>query len=69
MLWCGRDIRLVTPFNVERRDSELHYTYLDTVGRPVVIARKNNLVEQHIVDFEVITSHDVTIYVNFRFRS
>lgn len=30
-----------------------HHTYLDTVGRPVVVISKNNLVEQHIADFEV----------------
>lgn len=34
---------------------EYHRTYLDTVGRPVVVATKENLVEQHIVDFEVTT--------------
>ena len=31
----------------------LHHTYLDTVGRPVVQFRKQNLVEEHIQDFEV----------------
>lgn len=50
---CFRHIRLVTPYDVERSDNELHFTYLDTVGRPVVVARKKNLVEHHISDFEV----------------
>lgn len=45
---------LKTPFNVEKGKNELHYTYLDTVGRPVIVAYKNNLVEQHIQDFEVL---------------
>lgn len=31
----------------------VHHTYLDTIGRPVVVINKNNLVEQHIADFEV----------------
>lgn len=44
---------LKTPFNVEKGKNELHYTYLDTVGRPVIVAYKNNLVEQHIQDFEL----------------
>lgn len=35
--------------SVSRAD-ELHYTYLDTFGRPVAVAHKENLVEQHIQD-------------------
>jgi len=31
----------------------VHYTYLDTTGRPVVVLSKTDLVEQHIQDFEV----------------
>ena len=38
---------------MEEGKRELHHTYLDTVGRPVVVAQKNYLVEQHIQDFEV----------------
>ena len=38
---------------MEEGKREVHYTYLDTVGRPVIVARKTNLVEQHIQDFEV----------------
>ena len=38
---------------MEEGNRELHFTYLDTVGRPVVVAHKTNLVEQHIQDFEV----------------
>lgn len=41
------------PYAVERLPDELHYTYLDTVGRPVIVLKKANLVEQHIQDFEV----------------
>lgn len=47
------DIQLKTPFKMEEGKRELHYTYLDTVGRPVVVAQKTNLVEQHIQDFEL----------------
>lgn len=32
---------------------EVKLTYLDTVGRPVVICRADNLVEQHVQDFEL----------------
>lgn len=48
-----RDIKLKTPYNVERAADSLHATYLDTVGRPVITISKKNLVEQHIQDFEV----------------
>ena len=32
---------------------ELKYTYLDTIGRPIVVVTAENLVEQHIQDFQV----------------
>ena len=41
------------PYKVERKPDELHYTYLDTIGRPVVVMTKKNLVETHILDFEL----------------
>lgn len=42
-----------TPYFINRSPDELHYTYLDTFGRPVLVATKNNLVEQHIQDVVV----------------
>ena len=48
-----RNIELKSPIKMQEGERELHFTYLDTVGRPVVVARKSNLVEQHIQDFEV----------------
>jgi len=49
----SQDIHLTTPYSVENLPSSLHFTYLDTKGRPVVIVRKKNLVENHIQDFEL----------------
>ncbi|XP_055883590.1 dolichyl-diphosphooligosaccharide--protein glycosyltransferase subunit 1-like isoform X1 [Biomphalaria glabrata] len=49
----SKNIELKVPFDVERRGDEIHYTYLDTLGRPVVVLNKHNLVEQHIQDFEL----------------
>lgn len=46
-----QNLKLETPYKVEQDKSELHYTYLDTVGRPVIVAHKKDLVEQHIQDF------------------
>ncbi|XP_072136339.1 dolichyl-diphosphooligosaccharide--protein glycosyltransferase subunit 1 [Mobula birostris] len=53
----ARNIHLDTPYGINRQPDELHYTYLDTFGRPVIIAHKSNLVEQHI--------QDIVIHYNF----
>lgn len=51
---CGcRNIQVDTPYSIQRDPDDLHYTYLDTFGRPVVVAHKKNLVEQHIQDVVV----------------
>lgn len=49
----SQDIQLATPYAVEHLPNSLHFTYLDTKGRPVIMLRKKNLVENHIQDFEV----------------
>uniref|UniRef100_A0A1W7RAP9 Dolichyl-diphosphooligosaccharide--protein glycosyltransferase subunit 1 n=1 Tax=Hadrurus spadix TaxID=141984 RepID=A0A1W7RAP9_9SCOR len=49
----SRDIQVKLPYPATRGDDQLHYTYLDTVGRPVIVLSKENLVEQHIQDFEI----------------
>lgn len=48
-----RNIHLDTPYPIDRMPDQLHYTYLDTFGRPVLVATKKNLVEQHIQDVVV----------------
>jgi len=45
--------KLVTPFDVKRSPNEVQKTYLDTTGRPVIVAHKSNLVDNHIQDFEL----------------
>ena len=47
------DIKVRLPFSATREKDEVRKTYLDTFGRPVVILRKQNLVDKHIQDFEV----------------
>lgn len=49
----SKNIEVRSPFGVKREADQLHFTYLDTTGRPVVVMRKENLVEQHIQDFEL----------------
>lgn len=47
------NVKLIPPFSVNRLPDTLHYTYLDTFGRPVITFTKANLVENHIHDFNV----------------
>ncbi|XP_075143305.1 dolichyl-diphosphooligosaccharide--protein glycosyltransferase subunit 1 isoform X2 [Leptodactylus fuscus] len=49
----AKNIHVENPYDLNRAPDELHYTYLDTFGRPVIVAHKNNLVEQHIQDVVV----------------
>lgn len=49
----ARNVHMDTPYPVNRDPDQLHYTYLDTFGRPVLVATKSNLVEQHIQDMVV----------------
>ncbi len=53
-----RNIELVTPYSVSEQPRELHYTYLDTIGRPVVTATSTNMVEVHIQDFQLTYTFD-----------
>lgn len=54
LLFCStRNIHMDTPYKIDRMPNQLHYTYLDTFGRPVLVATKNNLVEHHIQDVVV----------------
>ncbi|XP_076333063.1 dolichyl-diphosphooligosaccharide--protein glycosyltransferase subunit 1 [Tachypleus tridentatus] len=48
-----KDIQLKLSYQVQRKSDQLHFTYLDTIGRPVIVLEKSNLVEQHIQDFEI----------------
>uniref|UniRef100_G3WVG4 Dolichyl-diphosphooligosaccharide--protein glycosyltransferase subunit 1 n=1 Tax=Sarcophilus harrisii TaxID=9305 RepID=G3WVG4_SARHA len=45
-------VKIILPEGISRAPDELHYTYLDTFGRTVIVAQ-NNLVEQHIQDIVV----------------
>lgn len=47
------DIELITPYPVERKQDSLHFTYLDTVGRPVVELKLKNVDDSHIQEFHL----------------
>jgi oligosaccharyltransferase complex subunit alpha (ribophorin I) len=52
------------PYDVQRLPNEKHYTYLDTVGRPVVVLKKSNVLFQHIQDFEIHYTFDKIMLFN-----
>ncbi len=45
-------------YAVDVAAEEVKLTYLDTVGRPVVVCTANNLVEQHIQEFQLEYTFD-----------
>uniref|UniRef100_A0A6V7M9I9 Dolichyl-diphosphooligosaccharide--protein glycosyltransferase subunit 1 n=1 Tax=Bracon brevicornis TaxID=1563983 RepID=A0A6V7M9I9_9HYME len=49
----SKNVELVLPYEATRLDDSLHYSYLDTVGRPVITISAKNLVENHIQDFKL----------------
>lgn len=49
----AKDVEFQTPFDVDGSSSSVHYTYLDTSGRPVLLIFKKNLVPEHNQYFQV----------------
>ncbi|KAI6654171.1 Dolichyl-diphosphooligosaccharide--protein glycosyltransferase subunit 1 [Oopsacas minuta] len=49
----SQDIKFDPPYPVDSESTSLHYTYLDTIGRPLLTITKRNLVENHIEDFTI----------------
>lgn len=49
----SKNIELSLPYPATRLPDTLHYTYLDTTGRPVLSITKRNLVENHIQNFKL----------------
>uniref|UniRef100_A0A1B0BUT1 Dolichyl-diphosphooligosaccharide--protein glycosyltransferase subunit 1 n=1 Tax=Glossina palpalis gambiensis TaxID=67801 RepID=A0A1B0BUT1_9MUSC len=46
-------IQLIPPYSIRREADTMSYTYLDTFGRPTIVFSKNNMVENHMSDFEL----------------
>jgi len=51
------NIRWVTPFEVDSEGRDVHVTYLDTVGRPVLVLTKKNVVRYHAQPFQVVYNY------------
>lgn len=43
----AKDIDFAVPFGIDSSSTELHFTYLDTSGRPVLVITKRNVVSEH----------------------
>ncbi|KAL3093195.1 hypothetical protein niasHT_022645 [Heterodera trifolii] len=54
----SKNIKLVTPYSVKRLPDEVHKTYLDTFGRPVIVLEKENLINNHIQPFTLYYEFD-----------
>lgn len=55
------NIQVNTPFPMSESRA-LHFTYLDTVGRPVIVLKANNLVREHLKEFTITyTFHSVSL--------
>lgn len=48
------NIRLEQQIGVERLEDGVSYSYLDIIGRPVILIRKSNVVAQHLLDSKPI---------------
>ncbi|KAL7291091.1 dolichyl-diphosphooligosaccharide--protein glycosyltransferase subunit 1 [Trichogramma pretiosum] len=49
----SNNVQIELPYEATRLPDSLHYTYLDTTGRPVISVTKKNLVENHIQNFKL----------------
>lgn len=49
-----KNVKVNPPYSVTRLPDYVTYKYLDTIGRLVIRLKKENLVEQHIQDLEIV---------------
>ncbi|KAI6206059.1 Dolichyl-diphosphooligosaccharide--protein glycosyltransferase subunit 1 [Aphelenchoides besseyi] len=54
---ASRNFKVASPFPIKQKADEVHKTYLDTVGRTVIVIEKENLVNSH--------AQPITVYYQF----
>ncbi|CEF64693.1 Dolichyl-diphosphooligosaccharide--protein glycosyltransferase subunit 1 [Strongyloides ratti] len=54
------NIKLVTPFSVTKLPADIHFTFLDTVGRPVTVFEVTNVVDNHVQNFSLSYKYSIT---------
>ena len=42
-----------TPFPIDRESHAIHKTYLDTIGRPLIVLDKFNVINDHSKDIQI----------------
>jgi oligosaccharyltransferase complex subunit alpha (ribophorin I) len=56
----SKNARFELPFGIDKEETALHHTYLDTAGRPVLILHKKNVVAEHNRHFQVTYNFSTT---------
>ncbi|XP_045482474.1 dolichyl-diphosphooligosaccharide--protein glycosyltransferase subunit 1 [Harmonia axyridis] len=59
-----KNVKLSTPYEVQRLEDGKTYKYLDNLGRVVIRLKKTNLVEQHIQDLEITYEWDTILLIH-----
>ncbi|KAG9290784.1 hypothetical protein G9A89_011747 [Geosiphon pyriformis] len=54
----AKDVKVETPFTIDRESHGIHKTYLDTSGRYLVVLEKNNVVDEHVELFQISYRYD-----------
>jgi len=54
------NIEYHVPFDIDASSTDLHHTYLDTSGRPVLVLKKKNIVNEHNRFFQVTYNFSTT---------
>lgn len=52
-----RNVDVEIPFGIDSKEWSRTFTYVDTTGRPTLIIRKKNVVDEHNVPFQVMLIH------------
>jgi oligosaccharyltransferase complex subunit alpha (ribophorin I) len=52
------NVEIKGPMDIERGADELNYSYLDVIGRPVIVLRKKNVVAQHAEGNPVVVRYN-----------
>ena len=53
----AKDVKSYLPFKVEDEHQDLEYSYLDTIGRPVLVLEKRNAADFHRKPFQVLYNY------------
>jgi oligosaccharyltransferase complex subunit alpha (ribophorin I) len=52
------DIKVETPFSIDKETHDVHKTYLDTIGRRLIVLDKLNVLNDHSKNIQISYTHD-----------